>query len=149
MNWLWSRWREKRCQHSQRMRDPRFNVSGRRPVVGVAARPCGVNVIHLDNCKPLRIFIPCSQRQELNGAYHHSVQILRSNHSQRPHPDHNTEYYIGHKELISLNVIWSRQTWYIHQISYYPEALWSIAITEFEKKRHHIVNVSRKTIKAM
>ena len=29
---LWSRWREKRCWHSRRMRNPIFNVSDKRPI---------------------------------------------------------------------------------------------------------------------
>ena len=31
---LWSRWRGKRARHSRRMRNPRFYVSGKRPMIG-------------------------------------------------------------------------------------------------------------------
>ena len=35
---LWSRWRGKRSRHSRRMRNPRFHVSGKRPIVGAVQR---------------------------------------------------------------------------------------------------------------
>ena len=31
-SFLWNRWRGKRCRHSQRMRNPQFYVSGKRPI---------------------------------------------------------------------------------------------------------------------
>ena len=32
-DFLWSRWRGKRCRHSRRMRKPQFYVSAKRPIV--------------------------------------------------------------------------------------------------------------------
>ena len=35
---LWSRWRRKRSQHSRRMRNPQFCVSGKRPMGGISTK---------------------------------------------------------------------------------------------------------------
>ena len=52
---IWSRWRGKRSRHSRRMRNPQFQVSGKRPMeLGTSSGPYWYNTEHVLNWWGLR-----------------------------------------------------------------------------------------------
>ena len=66
---LWNRWRGKRSRHSQRMRNPQFCVSGKRPIVSSWLSHDTMSLVSSDSRHPFHIDYTSIRRECVGSMY--------------------------------------------------------------------------------